>query len=156
VFFRPIHGYNWNLIHKTLLQGSRPPTGHQLHDHGIDVLILCAEEFQPPASEFPGVEVIHAGFDDNPGRGLLPQEVVTADRAARLAAMHVRRGKVVLVTCMAGLNRSGLVTAKTVCRLTGWSGLAAARHIKERRPMALFNPHFMSHLATVHKRERRI
>ncbi len=47
-----------------LYQGSGPTPGAPLKPYGFDVVILCAEEWQPLARFFD-VEVIHAPFDDD-------------------------------------------------------------------------------------------
>lgn len=159
MIFRPYSevGYKPSRVFKRLHQGSRPPTGAVLAELGFEVLVLCAEEYQPAAENFPGLRhVIHAPYDDNMANGLKPEELVIAQSAARKVAMHLRKGRKVLVTCQAGANRSGLVSALAICRVSGMSGMQAASKIRESRPIALFNPHFVNHLLTVPRRERRV
>ena len=54
-------------VFPNIWQGSQPPLGSVVAEHGFDVLVLCAVEWQPDASEFTGVEVLHAPFDDSCG-----------------------------------------------------------------------------------------
>lgn len=88
--------------------GSAPPTGDHLRRAGIDVLVLAAEEYQPPSTDFPGVHVIHAPLDDADITG---EERRIATAAARVVAKALVDGKQVLVTCHMGLNRSSLIAA---------------------------------------------
>lgn len=136
------------MVHATriapkLYQGSKPPIGERLREIGVDVLILCAMEYQPPESDFPGVRVEHAPLDDGE---LDERQWKIAQKAATKAALAVRSGKRTLVTCAMGANRSGLVTALTLRQLTGRSGSRIIRHIRDRRPGSLCNPWFVKAL----------
>lgn len=125
-----------------LWQGSKPPRGELVKKEGFDVLVLCAVEYQPPKTDFPGVEVVYAGFQDNFWHGPTETELKTAQKAAKIVAKHIKAGKRVLVTCQAGLNRSGLVTALAMHLLTGVEGRSCQRWIQARRENALFNNGF--------------
>lgn len=123
-----------------LFVGSRPSPGR--HDD-IDVIVLMAEEYQPPAELFPGVEVIHAPIDDDPSRPMRPDEIATAVRAGRRVARRLRAGKRVLSSCAMGLNRSSLVAALAMHEVYGMSADAIIRRIRAARgPWALSNPNF--------------
>lgn len=134
---------NVSRIEGELWQGSAPNTmADQLFLHRQwDVLVLCAQEFQPEDKYFPGVEVIHAGFDDS-GRMPTRGEIAVAKTASEVVADRVARGRRVLVTCWMGLNRSGLVTALALRHLTGMSGADALALVREKRLGALRNDHF--------------
>lgn len=135
--------------------GSHPPVkGHRCGDHpveynadvyrdgGFDFLALCAEEYQPPASHFPGVQVCYAPFDDDP-KGLDPRQTNTALDAATKTVQAHRAGRSCLVTCMAGRNRSGLVTALALAGLSGISPAQACEVVRDKRGLAaLTNPSF--------------
>jgi protein-tyrosine phosphatase len=125
-----------------LIQGVAPPLGGVLARLGYKTLILCAEEFQPDARELGGLEVIHAPNDD---RERLPseRELALAIFAGKIAADRARQKKLVLVTCMMGRNRSGLVSGIALHFLTGRSGEECARFVQKQRPGALTNPHFV-------------
>lgn len=120
--------------------GSAPYGGDVLKAMGFDTLVLCAQEYQPPASSFPGVRVIHAPFDDAPELDAATQELVK--RTARQVAGEVQRGRRTLVTCMAGRNRSGLVCARVLMKLSGAPGHLVVDHVQRLRKNALTNDVF--------------
>lgn len=125
-----------------LWQGSLPEIGDKVRRCGFDVLVLTAEEWQPPRSAYPGVEVIHVSLQDH-GQPLTEeawnQAVVVSGKVAR----RVLRGKRVLTTCFAGLNRSGIVNVLALYQLTGISGKKLVQHVQRVRSGALSNPHFV-------------
>jgi protein-tyrosine phosphatase len=133
-----------NEIAPGLWQGSKPPEGPALQRAGFDVVVLCAQEYQPAAPAFPDVRVIHAPMDDRPH---VP--VPEAHKAAQAVAAHVRAGRRVLVTCFMGWNRSGLVTALALWYLTGRHGVAILHRVRERRPVPehMANRYFAEHVA---------
>jgi len=135
-------------IYPRLWQGSAP--GERVP---FDVLVLCAEEWQPTSKTFPGTLVVHAPFDDTPdlSRPLL----LTATKAARLVEQALRERKQVLVTCMAGRNRSGLVSALALCMLTGADGRRVVRQIQSRRANALTNASFREFVEQIPAQRRR-
>ena len=121
--------------------GSVPPSGDLLREYGVGVLVLAAKEAQPASREFPGVEVIHAPYAD---RFFEPLAAATSKRVvqvAKLVAERVKAGQNVLVTCMMGLNRSGLI-AGLALRFLGMSGREAVDQIRLNRAGALSNPTF--------------
>ena len=125
-----------------LWQGSVPHTGSMLHNLGFDVLVLCAQEYQPPSNQFDGLQVIHAPNDDNFERRPSRAELMVAIDAAKEVAHSIASGLKVLVTCMAGRNRSGLVSAIAIHRLTQKPGVECIELIQSKRPHALRNPQF--------------
>lgn len=124
--------------------GSAPPPGPDLADAGFDVVVLCAEEYQPRSAWFQGLtSVVHAGFDDGrPSQAELERAVGAATRVVG----HLDRARRVLVTCMAGRNRSGLVCALVLHLRYGVSGARAVTELQRRREGALCNPHFVRFL----------
>lgn len=104
-------------------------------------MVLCAAEYQLPAHLFGGVEVVYAPNDDS-AEGANPQPVRVALAAARQVQAAMMSGRKCLVTCWAGINRSGLVTGISLHLATGWPGDQCVRHIRARRKNALGNPHF--------------
>lgn len=136
-----------DFIYQGIWQGSQPPTGPAVRAAGFDLVVLCAQEYQPPDEEFPGVDVVHAANDD--GDRSSREQLGGAIKAARRVADAVRKGKKALVTCHMGLNRSGLVSALAVHMLTGWSGKKCVSVVKGRRPCALSNKHFVQMLSRI-------
>jgi protein-tyrosine phosphatase len=140
-----------NKIINNLWQGSNPPKGTTLHQHGFNVLVLCAREHQYDPRHYPGVEVIHAPMDDGYS---VPMNI--ARPAALKAAAAIRKGAKVLTVCHMGLNRSGLVSALTLWYLTGRSGPECVMMVQSARDGALFNDVFESYLLSLPGRRRRL
>lgn len=130
-----------NEVIPRLFQGSMPPTGRL---PAINVLVLMAQEYQPPARAFPGSTVVHAPIDDDMWKVTL-QDRMTIKRAAASVVHHLRRGRSVLVTCNQGLNRSGVVTALAIRNVMPQVSPAQAIKLirKARGPLALSNPRFV-------------
>ena len=130
-----------------LFVGSKPPPG--AHPQ-YDAIVLAAIEYQPPANLFPGTEVIHAPFDDAPGRLMSHDEIVTATKAAARVARRLRAGRRVLVTCAMGLNRSGLIAALAMHDVYGMSADEIIKRLRRARgAWALSNPNFEKLLRVV-------
>ena len=111
----------------------------------FDVVVLCAEELPRFGMEFPpGVRVVEAGIDD---AELTPKEAWIAQNAAETVVRELGYQKRVLVTCFAGRNRSGLVSALTLKRL-GWPGDKAIEAVRAARRNALTNESFVRYLRT--------
>ncbi|MFM2152758.1 MAG: hypothetical protein RL199_1193 [Pseudomonadota bacterium] len=126
-----------------LWQGGAPPLDARVRRAGFDLLVLCAEEYQPPEEAFAGVRVLHAPNEDAPD--ITPRQWRGALDASREVAAALRRGEKVLVTCAAGLNRSGLVSALAMLRLAGAGADASAivAQVQSRRFLALCNDRFV-------------
>ena len=130
-----------------LFVGSKPPPGRHAP---YDVIVLAAIEYQPAAHLFPGVEVIHAPFDDAPTRSMHLNEVLTATKAASHVARRLREGRRVLVTCAMGLNRSALIAAIAMHDVYGMSAEEIITRIRRTRSAwALSNPNFVRILRAV-------
>ena len=142
-----------NEIYPLLHQGSAPPGNTVLMELGFSAVVLCAIENQPPASKFEGIDVLYAPNDDNPLRAPTRDELLIAVDAAKQVAQRVQDGQKVLVTCMAGLNRSGLVNAFALHILTGWSGPRCVQQVQAKRQAALSNRQFVRVLSRIRSRE---
>jgi hypothetical protein len=116
-----------------LWQGSYPGTGRAVAASGFSMLVLCAVELQEPAELFPGVEVVHAPNYDDYENPLTRERLTVAMEAARRVQGMVEQGKKVLVTCRAGMNRSGLVTALALHLLYNWDGGTCIRKVRQNR-----------------------
>ena len=128
-----------------LWQGSIPPKGATVKLAGFDVLVLCAEEYQPRSIEFGAMRVVHAPLDDH-ARPLSESEWRMILGASEIVADQLRRGRRVLVTCAMGRNRSGIVTALAIMLVTGCRPSRAIRVVRGRRKDALTNLSFTSQL----------
>jgi len=115
----------------------------------FDLVVFCAEEFQPHPSllfrKNPQVRVLYAPNDD---AGLTQAQLQIATRAAEKIAVLFDDDKRILVTCMEGRNRSGLVTALAIHLIYGIGGSRAIRIVQRRRrgARALTNPNFVDFL----------
>jgi len=110
---------------------------HIADRYGFDVVVLCAQEFQPILPR--GIEVIRFLSEDTAlTRGHLQEAIFIAGKVER----RVRAGKHVLCTCFAGFNRSGLVVALATMKLTRKPGHEVVEHIQRKREGALRNETF--------------
>lgn len=112
---------------------------------GFDLVVLCAREMlggRGETNEYRAhdMDVIEAPFDDTPWPS--SKELTIAHwAAAKVTAAH-REGKKVLVTCQAGLNRSGLVNGIAVRDIQKIAGVEAVLLIQGSRKEALCNNTF--------------
>jgi protein-tyrosine phosphatase len=108
------------------------------------VIVLCAQEYQPPSFAFPGVSVLHVPIDDDPKRPMYDHEVMLVTSNAKTVARYLHTGQRVLVTCAMGLNRSALVAALAMRRAYGMSAEETIGQIRAARsPLALSNRNFV-------------
>lgn len=106
----------------------------------FDAIVLCANEVQPKFQRFKG-DVIRAPFVDSPYP--TAKERRTAIRVAREVGKRLRKGQKVLVTCAAGLNRSGLVVGLALKMRSRMHVNEIIKRIRKARgPLALSNPAF--------------
>lgn len=135
-------------IWKTLYQGGTPIEGSRLCKNDFNILVLMAEEIQPEAWKFPGIHVIRLPMRDEPTL-LTPQQIGLVRGVSRELARHLTFGRKVLVTCRAGLNRSGLMVAATLLRASAMSPVEAIQTIRRHRSAkALSNPAFVHAIVT--------
>jgi len=146
-------GYDdFDFIAPRLAQGSYPDHPPDAFTE-FDVVVFCAKELQPRnVKHHPAQSAVFVPMDDDPYRPIDPPSGKTLHGIARKLANAVQGGKRVLITCAAGMNRSGLVTGLTLVYL-GWSGADAVKTIRTRRRKdegqeALFNPIFAQYVAT--------
>jgi protein-tyrosine phosphatase len=142
---------NADQVSKNLWVGGLP-TDPEAVDKNFDVLVLAAKEFQDifPVHKFPGTRVIHAPMEDaKPSK----EEQAIALKAGLEVLEHNRRGRKVLVTCIAGVNRSALIAGLAMV-IGGIEADKAIERIRARRHPAsgstpLFNKHFVKMLQDV-------
>ena len=116
--------------------------------YGFDTIILCAQEWQP-SMVGARIEVIRFLSDDAPlTRAHLQEAIFISGKVER----RIRAGKHVLCTCFAGLNRSGLVTALAVMKLTKKPGREVVGYIQQKRDGALCNESFAATLRLLRPR----
>ncbi len=146
IFQKPLNAYD--RVVPRLHQGSAPPVGVRLP---FDVLVLCAQEYQPSAENYRAMgdaplQVLRCPIDDaNPTK----QECVNVLYAARQVASALKARKRVLVTCLQGRNRSGFVVCTALAMLGMPVEESIARVRAARGPTALSNQHFVRCLRTL-------
>lgn len=130
-----------------LYQGSFPEPEDAVR-RGFDVVVFCARGAQPDRAWLraaPRIVAINAGINDDPWIPLSAADQRKVIGAATHVASRWKRGARVLITCQAGLNRSGLVTALALRNL-GIDRRVAVILIRQRREGALFNPLFVRYI----------
>lgn len=139
-------------IFSRLWQGSEVEPGANVRGAGFDVLCVTAAgtletPFYQTPQPFPGVLLLRIPLQD---RWLSQENADKAEAmASRLATLH-SQGARLLVVCQRGRNRSGLLSALTLCHRFGWSGRQALEQVQARRAGALSNPWFASYLLERH------
>lgn len=107
-----------------------------------EVIVFAAKEYQPSATDFPGIKIIHAPMDDTDP--MSKEDTTTALRTAMTVAALRRKGNRVLVTCWAGLNRSGLIAALALKLLYKTNATQAIQRVRNARgPWAISNNAFV-------------
>lgn len=128
----------FNQVTDQLFQGSVPDPGSSYDN--FSMIVLCAEERQPELPRFRG-HILRPAFSDTPDPS--KAEIDRARRAASEVGTELMRGGRVLVTCAAGLNRSGLVTGFALIMTTRLSPIDIIKGIRAARgDLALSNPTF--------------
>jgi protein-tyrosine phosphatase len=148
--YKAILGNGVSRIDEKHWQGGYPVEPERLTEFGFDVIVLAAYELQPDDEDRqrfpPAVKIICAPLDDDYNRDLKPEEIVIATNAANDALEALYTKKRVLVTCAAGRNRSGLISALMLMGRRGVSGKDAAAWVRGARAGALTNPRFLEFL----------
>lgn len=128
------------------------PTDHEHVSRNFDAVVLAAKEHQDviPEGRHKDLHVIQAPMAD--------AKPSTAEKAGALKAAlevhgHNAKGRKVLVTCAAGVNRSALIAALAQV-IGGVPAEKAINRIRERRKpvsgaMPLFNQHFVKFIHEV-------
>ena len=138
-----------------MYQGPCPLSTEQVRAHRFTVLAFCALEIQPmvSAQSKHGLTLLYVPLNDNPDAPMTDVEWERAHGAGREVARLTALGERSLVTCAAGLNRSGIVNAVALHYRFGCSGPEAVAQIRATRgPQALGNPSFERRLAKLPRR----
>ncbi len=141
--------YSVSRVYENLFIGGAPPGGDFLSQNKIDCVILTANDHQD-ASIYKDIEVILAGGWDSDHWPIPEEHLSKWKQAADIVVDRLRNGKKVLVTCMMGQNRSGLVTAMAMQKLLGKEHSAEiVKHIQTYRKNALNNKHYVRYLLEI-------
>lgn len=132
-------------IYGTLWQGAAPPPGDSLATEGYHTLVLAAAENQNKDA-YTGVDVICAPGDDDEREWRFAKFLPVWQAAADEVVVRLGKKQNVVVTCMAGLNRSGIISAMVLQKLTNWPGDKIINHIQSKRFGALCNRTFAAYI----------
>ena len=129
---KPYVDYSW-ILPQRLAQGGYPGAHPGLFS-AFDVIVYMAEEAQPKIATPPGKIALYGPIDDDIYRPVPPAIGHELHRLAQECAKHASWGKRVLITCMQGKNRSGLVTGLTLLKLyPSWTPEQAITLIRRNR-----------------------
>jgi protein-tyrosine phosphatase len=120
-----------NRVYGRLWMGGCPTPLFELRKH-FNCLVLCANDYQLVKNPWADIEVINAPLADS-GEPMLKSEPEMAVKAAGAVIGRLLRDQNVLVTCIAGRNRSGLVCAITLCKGFGFTPDQAISMIRSAR-----------------------
>lgn len=124
--------FHW--IIPRLAQGSYPENWPETFQ-AMDVVVLCAMELQARTLKVPsGKLVIRCPQDDDIYRPVNEQSARRFFATADAVVQQVRAGRRVLVTCAAGMNRSGVVTTLALTRILRMPAHNAISLLRQRRP----------------------
>lgn len=147
----PTQRMNADQVSKNLWVGGLP-TDPEAVDKNFDVLVLAAKQFQDvfPVHKYPGTKVIHVPLEDAKPTA---KEKQLALKAGIEVFEHNQKGRKVLVTCAAGVNRSAMIAGLAMV-IGGLSAEHAINRIRKRRKppsgsTPLFNHHFVKVLKDV-------
>lgn len=147
----PIH--NYNLVSPNLCMGGAVVDADGLFEE-FDAVVLCAEEWQPeiiPPENDRSKEVFRLPLIDVDSPVAVSSSLMgnVAKTVAKLHTLH-REGRRILITCMAGRNRSGIVTALLLRKILGVTSDQAIEMVRAARgPHALSNPTFVRYLKSI-------
>lgn len=140
----PAEIYDASNVAPRLWVGAKPPADRTYP--GIDAIVLCAAEYQPPKLPFFDKLLYRCPLPDD---ALSNAELSRALMASQFVAKQLRDGKRVLVTCQQGINRSAFVAALALGYVTTRATAdELVTLMRERRnPKCLYNRHFREYLA---------
>jgi protein-tyrosine phosphatase len=143
--------YSYNIIQPDLAMGGALLDSSAAFEE-FDILVLCAGEWQPHVvlpDEDKTKRVVRVPYDDS-DTALIPSVLKLLQKTAKELAEEHKNGKRILVTCMMGRNRSGLLTALVLMTRFGMPAAEAIALIKEcRGDFALTNETFTSYLLSL-------
>ena len=137
---------DYSLIASGLAQGSAPLDAAASFE-AFDTVVLCAAEFQPVMDfgDDKTKRVIRCPYDDSEF-ALSPETEAILRKTAKMVVEEHEEGRRVLITCFAGINRSGLLMGLVLRERFGLTGAEAIKLIRRKRYGALSNRAFCRYL----------
>ena len=105
-------------------------------------MVLCAAEAQPERVAFHGQVVRCPVVDDVLSHQELARVIITS----RMVAQALGAGQRAIITCTTGINRSALVAALALARLTRASAADLIMLIRNKRHPSALNNAFFQHV----------
>lgn len=142
--------YNW-IVDGKLAQGAYPGAHPGLFQ-AFDVIVYVAKEGQPKIHTPPGKLALYCPMEDDIYRPVPPAVGAALHKTADVCAKQAGWGKKVLITCMQGKNRSGLLMGLTILKMfPSYTPEQAITLIRRRRKLgggdiALANTMFAQYL----------
>jgi hypothetical protein len=119
-------------VRGTLYVGGAPQPSDRMQDWA-DTLVLCAMEYQPDVTdlEFGQIEILRMPLGDV-NEPMKPAEYARCFAVSTKVAKRLLAGKRVVVTCLAGLNRSCLIAGMAM-RMVGMGSDTVIRNLRAAR-----------------------
>lgn len=117
-----------------------------IHSLGVGSVVCLTNKRDRDMEELLGTRFVYLPIPDGKvvNRGVLFSTAV-------LVGDWMEEGTKVLCHCRAGRNRSSLFSALLAIRLLGISGRESVKYLREKRPRALDNDHFVEFLEGITK-----
>lgn len=122
---------------RLLISGATDGRVESLRAQGIDAVVCLLNAEDPLVANEYAENYHHVPLSDGKR---VNQPGITY--AVGLVVAHLALGRRVLVHCLQGRNRSGLIAGLALRKFHGLSGLDALTQVRLARPNALYNPAF--------------
>lgn len=123
---------------------------HDLAAANIQLAVFTASEC-PPLNHHVGATLSYQPNEDKQADSSSPtykKMLESAQKASNVVAEAVTQGKNVVITCHQGINRSSLVTALAIKRISNLTAWEIINLLKAKRQGVLTNSSFMTMILT--------
>ena len=123
---------------------------HDLAAAGLQLAVFTASEC-PPLNHHVGATLSYQPNEDKQADSSSPaykKMLESAQKASKVVAEAIAQGKNVVVTCHQGINRSSLVTALAIKRISSLTAWEIINLLKTKRQGVLTNGSFMTMILT--------
>lgn len=139
---------DYSLVVPRLYVGRAPRPGVQVAP-GVRTVVLCAREYQPPDEivwrSYPDARILRCPLRDIE-RDFAPCEANRIAATVRAVKKDIHEGRVVLITCVQGINRGPLLAALAIKQYFGIGPTQTIKLIREKRhPDCLYNRKFVAY-----------
>jgi hypothetical protein len=127
-----------------LWQSGAPQPISDVAAAGFSAIVFAADDLQPSDDElamlqqrYPRLEILRTPMVDTERYPLASTSISLAVQMAQKVTDLIRGCRPVLVTCVAGRNRSGLISGLVLREISGMTGREASKHIRYARAQHL-------------------